>query len=378
MIMYYYYHRADDNPFALNILVSYHISKRPHMGRRIMGQERNAIMRLSATTITLALASLAVSALAQTDVTPPILPVLPTQAAASQPVGKKIKVLCSVYPVWLFTKNVAAGSNLQIDLMLPGNLGCPHDYALTPQDMRKIAAAEVLIVNGAGLEEFLGEPVKKANPKVKIIDASAGIKDLIQMKDEDETGRADAGHKEEGHHHHAGANPHLFAAPRMAAKMVQNITDELAKVDPENAKLYAATAKDYAARLNKVADEFVEAAKAFKSRKIVTEHAVFDYLAKGCGLEIVAVVEEAPGQEPSAAQMLDIVKKIKASGAAAIFTEPQYPAKVAQTIAKEAKVPVAALDPVASGPDDAASDYYEKTMRANLETLKKVLGGENK
>ena len=60
--------------------------------------------------------------------------------------------------------------------------------------------------------------------------------------------------------------------------------------------------------------------------------------------------------------------------AGAVFTEPQYSAKVGETIAKEAGVPAASLDPVAAGPADAGLDYYEQTMRANLSTLRKTLG----
>ena len=299
-------------------------------------------------------------------------------ATRPSPQGKKLKVLCTVYPVYLFTKTVAAGSNLQVDLMLSANTGCPHDYSLTPQDMQKIATADILVANGSGLEEFLGDPIRQANPKVKVIDASAGIPGIILMAEKGETDHPAADKKEEGHHHHTGANPHLFADPKMVAQMVQHIAAGLATADPANAPLYAANAKAYADKMKALADEMAAAAKAFPSRKIVTEHAVFDYLARDMGLEVVAVVEEAPGQAPSAAQMLAIVKTIKSSGAAALFTEPQYPAKVGQTIAAEAKIPVAALDPVASGPADADGAYYEKTMRANLDTLKRILGKEAK
>ena len=332
-------------------------------------------MRLSIAIAVLALVSSVGPALAQT------LPASgPTNIPASKPVGKNLKVLCSVLPVYLFTKNVAAGSNLKVELMLPANLGCPHDYALTPQDMHKIAASDLLVVNGQNLEEFLGQPVSEANPRIKVIDSSAGIKELIKMKDDDDDGdHADhVGGDAPGHHHHSGINPHLFAAPRMAGLQAATIAAELAKADPDNTALYAANAKAFADKMGKLADEFSAAAKTFPSKKIVTEHAVFDYLARDAGLEIVAVIEESPGQEPSAAQMLDIIKKIKASGAAAVFTEPQYSAKVAQAIAKEAGVKVAVLDPVAGGPDNASVDYYEKTMRANLETLKKVLGDKSR
>jgi len=302
-----------------------------------------------------------------------------TQVAPRGPGGRNLKVLCSVFPVYLFTRNIAAGSNLQVEPMLPPAMGCPHDYSLTPRDMQKIAAASILIVNGLGLEEFIGEPVKKANPGIQIIDASAGIKDLIRTEpdDDDHEGKespAAGGHGVGEGHRHGAANPHIFASPRTAAQMVKTIADELAKVDAENARLYADNAAAYIASLNELRDEFAAAGKKFKSRAIVTEHAVFDYLARDCGLTIVAVVEESPGQAPSAAGMLALVRKIKDSGAAAVFTEPQYPARVSQTIAAEAKTPVAVLDPVASGPEGAGLDYYQKAMRKNLEILTAVLG----
>jgi ABC-type Zn uptake system ZnuABC Zn-binding protein ZnuA len=255
--------------------------------------------------------------------------------------------------------------------MLSGSMGCPHDYVLTPQDMQKIARADVFVVNGLGLEEFLGAPVKSANPGVRVLDTSKGITDLLKMTPEE--GTEESG--KEPHHHQGDANPHLFASPRMAAKVVRNIAAQLSEIDPSNRRVYLDNAEREAAKLEKLADEFASAGKRLRSRKIVTEHAVFDYLARDAGLEIVAVVEETPGQEPSAARMLDIVKLIRSSGAAAVFTEPQYPAKVAETIAKEARVPVAQLDPAASGPDDAPADYYEQVMRKNLDTLKSSLGG---
>lgn len=282
--------------------------------------------------------------------------------------GKSMKVLCSTFPMYLFTRNVTAGREaVEVDLMIPGAMGCPHDYALTPQDMRKVASAKVFIANGLGMEEFLGEPLKKGNDKLIVVDTSAGIADLIQIKAEERAA-------EEGPHEHHGPNPHLFAGPRMAAKVVRNIAAELSKVDPAGADLYQKNSEAYAGRLEKLADDFAAATKNLPAKKIVTEHAVFDYLARDCGLEIVAVVEENPGQEPAAAEMLALIKTIKASGASAVFTEPQYPAKVGQTLAKEVGIPVAALDPVAGGPDNAPLDYYEKVMRANLETLVKTLG----
>jgi ABC-type Zn uptake system ZnuABC Zn-binding protein ZnuA len=103
---------------------------------------------------------------------------------------------------------------------------------------------------------------------------------------------------------------------------------------------------------------------------------VFDYFARDMGLEVMAVVQAHAGQEPSAAEMLEIVKAVRKKKAGGVFTEPQYPLKVGQAIAKEAGIPSAMLDPVATGPEKAGLDYYETVMRKNMEILRQTLGGK--
>ena len=110
------------------------------------------------------------------------------------------------------------------------------------------------------------------------------------------------------------------------------------------------------------------------NNRIVTQHGVFDYLARDMGLEVVAVVQAHAGQDPSASEILAIVKTIKTKKAGAIFTEPQYPEAVGTTIAKEASIVAARLDPAANGPERAPLDYYEQVMRTNLSILEKTLG----
>jgi ABC-type Zn uptake system ZnuABC Zn-binding protein ZnuA len=331
--------------------------------------------------------------------------------------SKNLGILAGTFPVYLFTRNIAAGvEGVEVRMMLPPDMGCPHDYVLTPADMEKIRGSDVFVANGLGLEEFLGDPLIRANPDIEIIDSSRGIEDLIPMSGHDhpsdphhgqghdhDDGRGPAqahggkrdmehghghGHAGEGHegerghpaHPASGArvesvpNPHIFASPLTAARMVENIADALIRRDPSHTDIYRRNADAYKGALMRLSEELKVAAGEFKSRRIVTHHAVFDYLARDVGLEIVAVVQEEPGQEPSAAEMLRLVRLIKETGAAAVFTEPQYPSRVGEAIAREAGIPVAVLDPVASGPGDAPPDYYQTVMRNNLETLKRTLG----
>jgi len=249
-------------------------------------------------------------------------------------------------------------------------MGCPHDYALTPHDMQRIDHAQILVVNGLGMEDFLGAAITQTHPRLLIVDSSQGIPDTLAYPKDDVSPAPDL----EKPDPHEGINPHLFASPRMMAVLAVTVATGLSKVDPDGAELYTRNAGAYAGRLNRLAAEFSKLGKTLKSNRIITQHGVFDYLARDMGLQIVARVQAHAGQDPSAAEMLKIVKRAREKKASALFTEPQYPAKVGQTLAKEIGIPSAALDPVATGPEHAPLDYYETVMRANLDTLRAILG----
>lgn len=280
---------------------------------------------------------------------------LPTAQAVAG--GKPLRVLTSFLPIYLFTKNtVGSAPGVSVDMMLPASLGCPHDYALVPSDMKKIAAADLFIVNGKGMEEFLGSPVRKANPKVVVVDTSAGIKPL-RNEDKDE---------------HGEYNPHTWVSPRNAILQVQAIEQALSKASPENREIFRRNADAYVKRLGGLAEEFELAAKRFRNRNIVTFHNVFDYLVRDAGLTIVGEIEVTPGQEPSAGEIHKLIETIKATRAAAVFGEPQYSPRLAEMVAKEAGVPVRNLDPVATGSTSLTT--YEDVMHTNLRVLQEVLG----
>jgi ABC-type Zn uptake system ZnuABC Zn-binding protein ZnuA len=266
------------------------------------------------------------------------------------------RVLASFLPMYLFAREVAGGApGVAVDLMLPASLGCPHDYALTPGDMRKIASADLFIANGYGMEEFLGAPVRKANPRIRIVETAKGVAPI----------RAGEGG-------HGGINPHTWVSPRNAILQVRSIEKALSAAYPGNAAVFRRNADAYAARLSALADEFSAAAAKFRNRSIVTFHDVFDYLARDLGLTIVGKIEETAGQEPSAGEIARLVRAIREKKAAAVFWEPQYPKRLADAIAAEAGVPSRVLDPVSTGSTDPST--YETVMRRNLQTLSEVLG----
>ena len=272
-----------------------------------------------------------------------------------------LRVLASFLPMYLFTVNVVGDApEVTVDLMLPASLGCPHDYALTPGDMRKIASADLFIANGLGMEEFLGAPVRKANPRLRVVETGAAVKPL---REEGGNAGHDAG----------GINPHSWVSPGNAILQVRAIERALSGASPANAGRFRANADAYVRRLAAIEAEYAAAAGGFRRRNIVTVHNVFGYLARDCGLTVVGEVESAPGQEPSAGEIRKLARVIREQKVPALFAEPQYPPKVAEMVAREAGVPVRVLDPVATG--STAPAAYEEAMRRNLATLKEALSG---
>ena len=269
--------------------------------------------------------------------------------------GGDLRVLTSFLPIYLFARNVTGDApGVVVEMMLPASLGCPHDYSLSPGDMRKIAGARLFLANGLGMEEFLGAPVRRANPAIRVVETASSVPPL----------RSERGH--------GGINPHTWVSPRNAVAQVRAIEEALSEASPENRPVFRRNADAYVGRLDSLVREFGDAAGRLRNRNVVTFHNVFDYLARDLGLTVVGYVEETPGQEPSAGEMRDLIRAIREKKAAAVLAEPQYPGRLAAMVAAESGVPLLVLDPVSTG--STALTTYEDVMRKNLRTLTEALG----
>ena len=263
---------------------------------------------------------------------------------------RRLTIVASFYPMYVMTANIVKDvPGVELASLAPPNSGCLHDFQMTPQDMKALSRADVLVANGAGMESFLGEVISQ-NPKMAVIDASRGI-ELIEYQ--------------------GTANPHIFASISGAMAQVGNIADGLEKTDPAHARQYRANASAYLARLDSLKSRMHLALKDVKSRDIITFHEAFPYFAREFGLNILAVIEREPSSEPSAGELARIIGIIRESKVKAIFAEPQYPAKSAETIGRETGVKVYTLDPGVTGPMEP--DAYLKAMEKNLEVLLQAL-----
>jgi zinc transport system substrate-binding protein len=283
-----------------------------------------------------------------------------------------LRIVTTILPVTIFTLNVVGQTpGVRVEMLLPPNLGCPHDYDLTPGEMKRISQAEVIIVNGLGLEEFLGKALKQANPRARMITATEGIAALKGQETDHQTEKAKGASAHDHPHPETALNGHAWVSPKQAALMVKTIAEGLARVDPGRAEVYRANGKDYRQRLEKLFEEMKAVVGRSSNKKVLTVHNSFDYLARDVGWQVVGSIQSRPGVEPSPRDMARLIKLIKKEGVTAIITEPQYSAKTAQTLARETGAAILPLESVATG--RPAADTYERAMKANLEAMEKIV-----
>ena len=278
--------------------------------------------------------------------------------AAEEDAGKTI--VTSFYPMYVFTQNVVRDvPGVRVVNMASESAGCLHDYQLQTRDMVTLEGADALVINGGGMEQFMDKVIAQ-RPELPVINASDGIEMLCGEDDHD------------GHDHDHGVyNAHVWLDPALAMRQVQNIADGLAAVDSENAEAYQRNAAAYKARLQALHAELSAQLAPLAGSAIVTFHEAFTYFADTYGLVVAGVIANDAGEEPSTRQIAatcDLVKQYKVK---ALFVEPQYPTKSAETIARETGASVFTLDPVVSG--DGSPESYENAMRENARVLTEAL-----
>jgi zinc transport system substrate-binding protein len=262
----------------------------------------------------------------------------------------RMQVVASILPLADFARQVG-GDRVRVEVLVPAGAS-PHTYELTPAQLKAVSRAGVLILNGVGLEFWADSVISAAgNPKLAVVTASQGIK--ILAGDEDSP----------------GGNPHTWLSPKNAMLQVEMIRAAFAKADPVNTEIYRGNADRFQQKLRDLDQDIRNAVAGFSSRRFISFHSAWPYFAVDYGLEEAATVESRPGQEPSPAEVADIVRKIKEIKARAIFAEPQFSAKAAEAIAGECGARVLMLNPLGQPPDYT----YLETMRYNLNQMSQAL-----
>jgi zinc/manganese transport system substrate-binding protein/manganese/iron transport system substrate-binding protein len=255
---------------------------------------------------------------------------------------------------------LALGDSVQIDSIVPAGIDV-HTYEPSPSDAAKIATADLIIMNGLGLDEWVVSLIEAAHKSSSDLlrlgeglDASDGWIYLVP---------ADSGTAR-------SYDPHVWLDPTGATHYVQRIADRAAQDRPELTNtIRSASAKGFAALAELDTDVralFSEIPEA--NRKIVTFHDAFGYYARAYSITIVGVAIASPGQDPSAREIAALIDAIRASGVTTVFSEVQFPSKVLTSIAAETGATVLA-DLYSDALGAAPGDTYISAMRANATAI---------
>ena len=279
-----------------------------------------------------------------------------TGCTAQEP---QAQIAATTLPVYEMTARLCDGTDLTVTQLVTEAVSCLHDYALNVRQVRAAEAAELIVISGAGLEDFMEDLLHDKS----VIDSSVGIA-LIEGEAEHDHGHEEESH--EGHHHET--DPHIWLSPENAKTMAQNICDGLCAQYPAYSEIFKSNLEFLLADLNDLQAYGEAQLETLSCRELITFHDGFAYLADSFDLTILEAVEEESGSEASAAELIHLITEVRHHNLPAVFTEELGSVSAAGIIAAETGVDVYTLDMAMHG------DGYWDAMYKNIDTLKGALG----
>jgi zinc transport system substrate-binding protein len=274
-------------------------------------------------------------------------------SAPREPGTPVLKIGVTLHPYYSWTKNIAGDlPGIEVRPILPGEIDA-GDYQPRPEDIKKLADLDAIVVNGIGHDDFIFPMIRAAgNQKIVIIrpnDATPQIRSV----------------------HGSAVNSHTFISFTNAVQQTYAIARALSALRPRLADAFQRNAAAYARRLRLIkANAAAQLAEA-RITRVVTVHDGYGYLLQEFGLEVAGVVQPAHGLTPSAAELRDMVRLLRREKIRVVFSEETFPASMLAVLRDEAGVKVYIISHIASGAYSA--DKFEKEMRKNVDTMVRAL-----
>jgi zinc/manganese transport system substrate-binding protein len=243
----------------------------------------------------------------------------------------KIKVVASFSILEDLVKNVG-GNRVEVTSLVGPN-GDVHVYQPTPADAKAVSAANLVVVNGLGMEGWMERLVQTSGYKGPIVVATKGIKPREMSKEEEEAHEYVAKHKHE-------IDPHAWQDLGNGIIYVNNIARGLSTVDPAGAAIYQANATAYNAKLTDL-DRWVKkefAAIPARKRRMITSHDALGYFGAAYGIEILSLLGFSTESEAAAGDIARLIKQIRQEKITAVFIENITDPRLMEQVAKESGV----------------------------------------
>jgi zinc/manganese transport system substrate-binding protein/manganese/iron transport system substrate-binding protein len=272
-----------------------------------------------------------------------------TAAPGASPSSGALQVVTTTTVFADLVKQVG-GARTEVSSIVPLGVG-PEDYEPRTGDSRKLADAELIVSNGVGLDDFLDGLISSTATQADRLVLGDGIP-AIEAEGE--------------------PNPHFWLDPSLVVQhYLPKITAKLTELDPAGKATFEQNADAYRKQVEEL-DTSLKAKVAeipAGQRKLVTFHDAFPYFARHFGFELVGVIVENVGQDPSAGELAELVGAVRAAGVKAVFSEAQFSPKLAETLATEAGIEKVVTTLYNDALGDPPADTYLGMMQWNVEQV---------
>ena len=275
----------------------------------------------------------------------------PAPGAAATP--RPLKIGVTLHPYYSWTANIVGDTpGVEVRGVLPGEIDA-GDYQPRPDDIKKLADLDAIVINGIGHDDFILDMIKASGNKQLVVIRPNDVTPTMKFKNG------------------SAVNSHTFISFGNAIQQTYYIEKELAKLRPEFAATFQKNAAEYARRLRTIkADAATKIAGASIAR-VVTVHDGYSYLLQEFGIDLAGVVEPAHGLIPSAKELGEIVAIVKKENVKVVLSEAAFSDKLLQVLKDEGGVRVYIISHIATG--QYAADKFETDMQANVNALIQAL-----
>lgn len=279
----------------------------------------------------------------------------------------RLRIVTTVAPITSIVENIA-GDKLHLTGIIPEGMNS-HTFEPIPSDIKIIAAADLIILNGLDLETptlKLADVNKKPGASIvllgnKTITEKDYVFDFSFPKDQGQP------------------NPHLWLNPEYVMHYAKLVRDELIRLDPRNQTSYEQNTARYLKRLKALDQAIAEAAKAIpeRNRRLLTYHDSWPYFARRYRFEVIGAVQPSDFADPSPREVARLIDQIRKQRVPAVFGSKVFPSPVLEQIAKEAKtkyIDKLRDDELPGAPGDPQHSYIGM-MLENIRIMIEALGG---
>lgn len=283
----------------------------------------------------------------------------PGRATAEGSGGRtRISIVASFYPLAEAARVVGDGLVEVSNLTPPGVE--PHDLELDPEQVVGLAEADIVLYAGRGLQPAVEDAVRSV-AEGTAVDVLAGMPAPAGV---------DGGA--------VAADPHVWLDPVLMQSIVGVVEGAIVRALESGDRAVHANADAYRSRIAELAQDYRAGLSRCRRRELVTSHAAFGYLARRYGLVERPITGVSPEAEPDPSTLAELAATVARDGTTTIFLEPLASPRAAQTLAREAGVRTAVLNPIEGLTEEeiAQGHGYVSLMRANLAALRKGLGCE--